>query len=653
MARLPIPRARADGPGVRPPTGAYPNPPPPGVSVISRSPASTSRPSIESSSSSAPDARIETLSSRHPGPPRSRTGLHRRCWVRTESERGRRKRSSRMTPSPPGQRPAPPEPGADLEALHPDGKAVLHHLHVGDPGVRHVHLGGVGAREPWTRAGSPSHRLVVGARVAEEDVVHGPLAAPGQLEGLEEGVHQPLARLHVAAHHRRAAGRIVLEVAGSAGPREGDQSDRLHETLVQGELLAGQETQDVEDGASNDGLGGVQVPGMNPAGAGEVHTALRSGRLGSPRWRGCRRPAPPGPCVPSPMPESTSSIRGRPGPGGGSSARGPRRGRPTGPAPGGAGPPVVRRHLRGQVHQVLLHGAGGEVGACERSDASPPIGLVPRGPGGRGDHDALPPQRRRVGGHGSGAASPDLGVVGSTRHVPEKARTRGRERIHGGDHGHVGEVGAPVPGWFVTATSPGPRGRAWFKAGRRSPWPPGAPGCGERWPPAAPAGSRSAQEKSRRSRMFTEIAVRRSCSPISLHQGPEALHEELLGPRPWAPPVQGSILRRAAPAGASTFASTRVRPRPPAVPNPIPPPVELKRSRTSAGPANRSRARGRPGPRSEPPATGPRPEPRVSDRGRGARPPARGASTRLAGTGRRHHPEHGLHLHGPSSARCP
>ncbi len=87
---------------------------------------------------------------------------------------------------------------------------MLEHLGIGDRGVGHVAVHRVGAVEAGAGAAAAADRLVVAeALVAEQHVVHRALAAGGHPEGLEQGVDQPLAGLHVAPHDRRRAGRIL------------------------------------------------------------------------------------------------------------------------------------------------------------------------------------------------------------------------------------------------------------------------------------------------------------------------------------------------------------------------------------------------------------------------------------------------------------
>src|SRR5215208_1397695 len=91
-------------PGAQP--SAHPYPPPPGVRIVTTSPASRSRPTFGGSSSP-----LRRFSPTLPGsPPLAPRGGWRRRSVRREREADSRTRTERSMPSPPRCSPPPPEP---------------------------------------------------------------------------------------------------------------------------------------------------------------------------------------------------------------------------------------------------------------------------------------------------------------------------------------------------------------------------------------------------------------------------------------------------------------------------------------------------------------------------------------------------------------
>ena len=202
-----------------------------------------------------------------------------------------------------------------------------------------------------------------------------------------------------------------------------------------------------------------------------------------------------------------------------------------GQSPQEGGPPVVGRHLRCQVHQVLLHGprrmgAGGP-GPEERPHPAPVRHAPSHQKPGRDDH-ALLGQGAGVGWHGAGARSPDLGVVGPAGQVAQPSRwvlPLGEDR---GDHGHIREVGAAV------SRMVGHRHVPWSQVqhGRD-------PAHAEAHGPQVDRDVRRVrhefsvriQEGAGEVQPFPDVHRKRGASELFahlLHQGQKALHEELL-----------------------------------------------------------------------------------------------------------------------------
>ncbi len=170
--------------------------------------------------------------------------------------------------------PAAARAAAHREALDTHRVSVLEDLGVGHAGVGHVRVHGARPLEARAGPGAAGDRLVVAeAPVAEQDVVHGSLAAGREPQGLEERVDEPLARLDVAADDRRRQARVGIEHRIEQTARDG-QIDGAHQPLVERQRPAQQEAQDVHDGAADDRRCGVEVPRMHRRRAGKIDAGV-------------------------------------------------------------------------------------------------------------------------------------------------------------------------------------------------------------------------------------------------------------------------------------------------------------------------------------------------------------------------------------------
>ena len=163
-------------------------------------------------------------------------------------------------------------PGAATqgEAVEAHGVAVLEHLRVGDLGVGHVGVHPARAVPPGGRTGAAADGLVVAeSLVAEAEVVHGALAAPRQFQGLEQGVGETLAGLHVAADDGRTPLGVVDEGRIEQAVRNHDL-EGLEEAVVERQPGRDHQPHDVHGDALDDRRGGVEVARMDRAAAGEV-----------------------------------------------------------------------------------------------------------------------------------------------------------------------------------------------------------------------------------------------------------------------------------------------------------------------------------------------------------------------------------------------
>ena len=140
-----------------------PQPPPPGVSTISRSPrrdrAAGDRAQLDDLAAGSHDA-LRSAGSR-------RSALHavRRDRAVLGQDRQLGRLEERELAHDPvaavASVPRPPEPRRIGEALDAHGIAALEHLDVGDARVRHVAVHGARAGEPGPRAAPAAQRLVV------------------------------------------------------------------------------------------------------------------------------------------------------------------------------------------------------------------------------------------------------------------------------------------------------------------------------------------------------------------------------------------------------------------------------------------------------------------------------------------------------------
>ncbi|MCS1412175.1 MAG: hypothetical protein M2R45_05379 [Verrucomicrobia subdivision 3 bacterium] len=99
---------------------------------------------------------------------------------------------------------------ADCELVQGDGVTVFEDFRVGDAGVGHVGVDTAGAVKGVGGASAAADGFVVAdAIVPEDEVVHGALAACGQPQGFDQGVHNSLAGFDVAGRNCGAGTWIV------------------------------------------------------------------------------------------------------------------------------------------------------------------------------------------------------------------------------------------------------------------------------------------------------------------------------------------------------------------------------------------------------------------------------------------------------------
>ena len=334
---------------------------------------------------------------------------------------GREKRQLADGAVAPPEAPRPPRAAADREALHAHRKPVLEDLRVGHARVGHVTVHGARAVEAGAGAAAAADRLVVAEPpVAEQDVVHRPLAAGREAERLEERVHEPLAGLDVAPDDGRGERRLHVEVGVQESARDREVHG-AHQPLVQRQWCRQEKSEDVHDDAAHDGGGGVEVSGMLGGRSGEVdggavsrerdhHAQGRAvveplDRLVASRRDPAQRLAD---ALGGELLQSLHLARDRRG------AMITRQGAQR------LGPGVVGGHRGAQVGEVVLDCPGRVGRLSEQATDGVPERLLVADQVHRGDHHALLHEAGRRGRHRAGAAAADLGVVRAAGDVPEE-----------------------------------------------------------------------------------------------------------------------------------------------------------------------------------------------------------------------------------------
>ena len=159
---------------------------------------------------------------------------------------------------------------ADGESLQADGKAPFQNLRVGDSRVGHVRVHGVRAVEARPGSGAAADGFVVAAAlVAEDQVVHRPLAGGDDPKRLKQQIHQPLTRLDVAADHGWRLSGVVGKLGIEQATGKGDL-DVLHQPLVEWHRFVDEQPDDVDHRALDNRRRGVEVAAVQGVGAREI-----------------------------------------------------------------------------------------------------------------------------------------------------------------------------------------------------------------------------------------------------------------------------------------------------------------------------------------------------------------------------------------------
>ena len=262
----------------------FPQPPPPGVAMVRRSPGSASKLHLPGSSRSSVAA-AQAVAPAAAGPAALQAvGGDQPALAEQGHPGGAEQLDLPLQPLPPGVASGAAGAAAQPVAAHAEGKRLLQRLHRGIEGVGHVGLDTARPRSFRPAAGAAAEGLVVGeefaaARIAAADgqVAHGPAAGrrdalrqrPG--EGAEEHVDQPLRGLDVAPGDRRR------EAAVGQRTGAGDHLDRPQAAGVARHLLRGEEAKDVGGRRQGDGAHGVEAARQLVGAGAEVDRGPLSG----------------------------------------------------------------------------------------------------------------------------------------------------------------------------------------------------------------------------------------------------------------------------------------------------------------------------------------------------------------------------------------
>ena len=127
-----------------------------------------------------------------------------------------------------------------------------------------------GAREALSGSGAPGDGLVIPeAFIAEQQVVHRPLAGRRDPESAQHHVDKPLRGLDVARRHRRAFGRVGRRRGVEEALRK-DKLKGLQDPGIERYGIIDEATKTVQNSARNEGRGGVEVVVENACRAGEI-----------------------------------------------------------------------------------------------------------------------------------------------------------------------------------------------------------------------------------------------------------------------------------------------------------------------------------------------------------------------------------------------
>ena len=154
---------------------------------------------------------------------------------------------------------------ADVEILEQDRIAEFQNFRIGQPRVGHVGVHGVGAGKAGTRRRAGADRLVIlVARIAEIEIVHGALRRRHRAERTEQAIGHLLRGLDIAGDHRGGKFRRQQRFFRN------DDADRAQAAGIHRNVVIDHDAENVEHRGAGHRLGRVEVVGLLRAGAGEI-----------------------------------------------------------------------------------------------------------------------------------------------------------------------------------------------------------------------------------------------------------------------------------------------------------------------------------------------------------------------------------------------
>ena len=160
----------------------------------------------------------------------------------------------------------------DRQLLQPHRKALFQHFRVGHARIGHVALHRVAAMKPRSGPGSAADRLVVlETFIAPDEVVHRSLSRRHHPQRAIKRVAGRLAHFGIPGDHRRRRARV------QQCPLRHDDRQRHKTAFVQGDRLAHQSAENIQDHSPGHSLRGIVVAAVLRAGAGKINR--RTARL--------------------------------------------------------------------------------------------------------------------------------------------------------------------------------------------------------------------------------------------------------------------------------------------------------------------------------------------------------------------------------------
>ena len=156
-----------------------------------------------------------------------------------------------------------------MEVLEQHRITELEHLRVGEAGIGHVSVHGVGAGKSRTRRGARTDRLVVLVPgVAEIEIVHRALGGGEAAQRAEQAVGHRLRCFHVAGDDRRGIFRRQDRLLRN------DDVDRPQAARIHRDVVVDHDAKDIEHRRARDRFGRIEIGVLLRRGTAEIDGRL-------------------------------------------------------------------------------------------------------------------------------------------------------------------------------------------------------------------------------------------------------------------------------------------------------------------------------------------------------------------------------------------